>query len=81
MKNNFRKFNYLLLLTLMPAFIFAQDTISIKKDSIKNLQEVIVESEKDNDFGITRLKQIEGTAIYAGKKSGFSDVWQTGCAV
>lgn len=69
MENNMRKFNYLLLIILIPTFIKAQDTTAVKKDSIKHLQEVIVESEKDNDFGITRLKQIEGTAIYAGKKS------------
>ncbi|MGQ0829527.1 MAG: TonB-dependent receptor family protein [Bacteroidota bacterium] len=48
----------------------AQDTLAIKKDStITRLKEVIIESEKDNEFGITRLKQVEGTAIYAGKKS------------
>jgi Fe(3+) dicitrate transport protein len=50
----------------------AQDTIPNKKnakDSIHHLKEVTVVSDKDNDFGITRLKQVEGTAIYAGKKS------------
>lgn len=41
----------------------------MKKDSIMRLEVVAVESEKDNDFGITRLRQVEGTAIYAGKKS------------
>ena len=69
MKNNMRKFKYLLLIILIPVFIKAQDTSFVKKDSIKHLHEVIIEAEKDNDFGITRLKQIEGTAIYAGKKT------------
>lgn len=68
-KNNMRKFNYLFLVISIPAFMKAQDTIAIKKDSVKNLKQVTVESDKDNDFGITRLRQVEGTAIYAGKKS------------
>lgn len=50
--------------------VIAQDTVTVKKDTgVKRLEEVIIESEKDNEFGITRLKQVEGTAIYAGKKS------------
>lgn len=40
-----------------------------KKDDSKKLREVIVNTGKDNHFGITRLKQVEGTSIYAGKKS------------
>ena len=35
----------------------------------QDLEEVVIESSKDNDFGITRLKAIEGTAIYASKKN------------
>lgn len=31
--------------------------------------EVIIVEKKDNDFGITHLKNIEGTSIYAGKKT------------
>lgn len=50
------------------AFLSAQDTVITEK-KIKVLNEVIIEAEKDNDFGITRLKQVEGTAIYAGKKN------------
>jgi Fe(3+) dicitrate transport protein len=30
---------------------------------------VVIIAEKDNDFGITHLKNIEGTSIYAGKKT------------
>lgn len=42
------------------------DTTISKKDTLKS---VIIEVTKENEFGITRLKQVEGTAIYAGKKS------------
>lgn len=49
----------------------AQDSILTKKDSLLPIQlkEVIVEYKKDNNFGLTHLKQVEGTAIYAGKKT------------
>lgn len=33
------------------------------------LDEVVITSEKDNKFGISRLNNVEGTTIYAGKKS------------
>lgn len=50
--------------------IIAQDTtITDKKEVSQKLKEVTIEAEKDNEFGITRLKQVEGTSIYAGKKS------------
>lgn len=49
--------------------MIAQDSLKLKRDRIKTLNEITIESEKDNDFGITRLKQVEGTAIYAGKKN------------
>lgn len=59
-----------IILFAFPSAYIAQDTMAVKKDSItRKLKEVIIEAEKDNDFGITRLKQVEGTAIYAGKKS------------
>lgn len=53
------------------AISFAQDSIPHKKDSIsvKKLKAIVIEQNKDNDFGVTRLKQVEGTAIYAGKKT------------
>lgn len=35
----------------------------------EKLEEITVKAEKDNEFGITRLKSVEGTAIYAGKKN------------
>ncbi len=36
---------------------------------VVGLEEVEIVAEKDNSFGISRLNNIEGTAIYAGKKS------------
>jgi len=36
---------------------------------MSNLREVTVTSKRDSSFGITRLNDIEGTAIHAGKKS------------
>jgi Fe(3+) dicitrate transport protein len=45
-------------------------SVMIQLDSIGNtLTEVVVESEKENSFGIGKLMNVEGTAIYAGKKS------------
>jgi len=34
-----------------------------------HLDEITISAEKDNDFGISRLNNVEGTTIYAGKKS------------
>lgn len=34
-----------------------------------NLDEVVIRDKKDNSFGITRLKSIEGTGIYESKKT------------
>lgn len=34
---------------------------------------VVITAKKDNDFGITHLKNIEGTSIYAGKKTSVID--------
>nr|MDQ3048530.1 TonB-dependent receptor [Bacteroidota bacterium] len=62
-------YKYFLFFFLIPAFLHAQDTLPVNKDSVKRLTEIIVETKKDNEFGITRLKQVEGTAIYAGKKN------------
>lgn len=60
-------FNCCFLLTFAAK---AQDTIITgKKKGPEKLHEVTVEAKKDNAFGITRLKQVEGTSIYAGKKS------------
>lgn len=44
--------------------------LMIQLDSIfTNLSEVIIESQKENNFGIGKLMNVEGTAIYAGKKT------------
>ncbi len=61
--------------TLFCSFLFAQsDTLkldTLKQKQLKNinLNEVEVVVEKDNTFGISRLNNVEGTNIYAGKKS------------
>jgi Fe(3+) dicitrate transport protein len=49
----------------------SSDTILlIQLDSLgNNLNEVVIEAEKDNSFGIGKLMNVEGTSIYAGKKS------------
>lgn len=45
-------------------------TLMIQLDSLGNtLSEVVIESQKENQFGIGKLLNVEGTAIYAGKKS------------
>ncbi|MES2514385.1 MAG: TonB-dependent receptor [Bacteroidota bacterium] len=50
--------------------ISSDTTLLIQLDSLgNNLNEVIVEAEKDNAFGIGKLMNVEGTSIYAGKKS------------
>ncbi|MBA3681294.1 MAG: TonB-dependent receptor [Bacteroidetes bacterium] len=55
-------------------FVFSQND-SLKTDSIKKknkdieLKEVEIVVEKDNTFGISRLNNVEGTTIYAGKKT------------
>ncbi len=39
------------------------------KPLLRELNDVVVRNETDNDFGITRLKPVDGVAIYAGKKT------------
>ncbi len=44
--------------------------LQIKVEMLRqDLNEIIIEAEKDNDFGITRLKQVDGFNIYAAKKN------------
>jgi Fe(3+) dicitrate transport protein len=42
---------------------------TLKKKKLVNLDAIDVTVEKDNSFGISRLNNIEGTAIYSGKKT------------
>ncbi len=55
-------------------FIFSQND-SLRIDSLKKknknieLGEIEIVAEKDNSFGISRLNNVEGTTIYAGKKT------------
>src|SRR6218665_1118398 len=50
---------------------FTADTslVFFLNDELVHLDEVSVQAQKDNSFGISRLNNVEGTAIYAGKKS------------
>lgn len=64
----------LLNILLFTQLLIAAQTDSLKTDSLKKqkkvtLDEVEVTVQKDNSFGISRLNNIEGTAIYAGKKT------------
>lgn len=64
------KIFFILFTIFLSDFLIAQDTSIVQKDTLyKKLKEVVIMSQKNNDFGITHLKQVEGTAIYAGKKS------------
>ncbi|MDP1800329.1 MAG: TonB-dependent receptor [Bacteroidota bacterium] len=69
------RFICLYIFLFLSYLVFSQND-SLKTDSIKkkgnkniNLTEVEVVAEKDNSFGISRLNNVEGTTIYAGKKS------------
>ena len=62
---------YLLLLL---SHILVTQNDSLKMDSTKikksvGLDEVVITAEKDNTFGISSLHNVEGTTIYAGKKT------------
>lgn len=55
------------------SFVFSQND-SLMADSAQskkqiNLNEIEVNAQKDNSFGISRLNNIEGTSVYAGKKT------------
>ncbi|HSZ72270.1 MAG TPA: carboxypeptidase-like regulatory domain-containing protein, partial [Cytophagaceae bacterium] len=39
------------------------------KDQVLEYDSIVVVGEKEKTFGVTRLKDVEGTAIYAGKKT------------
>lgn len=50
--------------------VSSDTTLLITLDSLgNNLNEVVIEAEKENSFGIGKLMNVEGTSIYAGKKS------------
>ena len=68
------RFIFIYIFLSINCFVVSQND-SLRTDSIKkkgnkniNLTEVEVVSEKDNSFGISRLNNVEGTTIYAGKK-------------
>jgi Fe(3+) dicitrate transport protein len=67
---------WMVIFFYLTAFVAAQND-SLPGDSAKkksklknvNLDQVEVVVEKDNSFGISRLNNVEGTSIYAGKKT------------
>ncbi len=68
------KLTLLNILIFFSSFLVSQnDTLNkdslLKKNKNINLNEVEIVAEKDNSFGISRLNNVEGTAIYAGKKT------------
>lgn len=55
------------VLKLVPTRDTMVDVLLVSKEI--NLAEITVQVEKDNSFGVSRLNNIEGTTIFAGKKS------------
>lgn len=57
--------------TFIQNFQAGRDTqlVIFLKPNLIDLDEVTIQVEKDNTFGISRLNNVEGTTIYAGKKS------------
>jgi Fe(3+) dicitrate transport protein len=50
--------------------LVSDTSLLITLDSLStNLSEIVIEAEKENSFGIGKLMNVEGTSIYAGKKS------------
>ena len=65
------RYNFFYIFLVPTSLGFAQID-SLKRDSINkkiNLSEIEIIVEKDNSFGISRLNNVEGTTIYAGKKT------------
>ena len=63
-----------LLIIIFTSFSLSSYSQVEYADSLKNkktieLDEVQIKTQKDNSFGISRLNNIEGTTIFAGKKS------------
>jgi Fe(3+) dicitrate transport protein len=62
----FYKENYALLEQKIPD---SQTTILVVLNKITNLSEVVINKQRDQVFAISKLKDIDETAIYAGKKT------------
>ncbi|MCB0509080.1 MAG: TonB-dependent receptor plug domain-containing protein [Bacteroidetes bacterium] len=71
---NFSRYIVIVLCLLMPVSVFAQDIDSIVRqlDSIQNtLNEVTIKAERMKEI---RLKSVEGTVIFEGKKTEIVDL-------
>ena len=61
-----------LLLLLSHILVSQNDSLKMHSTKIKKsvgLDEVVITAEKDNTFGMSGLHNVEGTTIYAGKKT------------
>ncbi len=63
------RFFFIATILLNVSFFSAQKKDSIPSKKNFSLTEVEISANKDNSFGISRLNNVEGTVIYAGKKS------------
>ena len=62
----FYKDNYVVLEKTIAT---SEKNIVVVLEKINSLSEVVINSQKDKIFAITKMKDIDGTAIYAGKKT------------
>ncbi len=68
------RFNFLIIFIILNFIVHSQQD-SLKLDSLNKktktlvLEEIEIKTQKENSFGISRLNNIEGTNIYAGKKT------------
>jgi Fe(3+) dicitrate transport protein len=60
---------FFIVLFFAASSLLAQTIDSLKSKKNFSLTEVEVKAQKENSFGISRLNNVEGTFIYAGKKS------------
>lgn len=65
------RFHWLYIFILISTGLYSQhnDSLKAKHKRRIELSEVEVKAEKDNSFGVSRLNNVEGTTIFAGKKS------------
>lgn len=67
----FYKENYAFLENIFSA---PAENIAIVMDKINNLSEVVIQNQKEKLSAIRKLRDVEGTAIYAGRKTEVIDV-------
>lgn len=50
------------------------ENLSVALEKITNLSEVVVQNQREKIFALRKLKDVEGTAIYAGRKTEVIDI-------